>query len=472
MKTSFSIFLAILLCVTQVVAQAPDRQQAILDSIENERPVNKGYLTFGVSGAISTFFGDLNTSSNVSTLNSFRINPGFHIEKRLGKFFSVGLSGLLGKISQNERSGSRQALNFESSYTQVGAELGMHFDTKHKHIIAPFFSVGAHFINFKTFSDLRDQNDLQYYYWSIDNTLRAAPYQDQNGVIAPASTQILERDFTYETELSQTIDGSQATIKNSAMSFPITLGMKFRLAEFFDVRLAGMYNILTTDFLDAFTDGTNDSYFNTVVSMHYTIGKKYVSKKEKKFKGVDFGGMAKTDADRDGITDIFDECPNTPSKVKVDSKGCPLDDDNDGVANYLDKEPNSAANATVNRDGITLTEQELEKLYQIREQTYFDKVEKFYEAPSDSTLKSMGIVVDQGKNGQSLESIKEDIQSKVESGKLLILPIPEYGKFADANGDGKLQPEELSGAIDQYLDGEADISVTDLMSIIEYFFEQ
>ena len=51
---------------------------------------------------------------------------------------------------------------------------------------------------------------------------------------------------------------------------------------------------------------------------------------------IDKDGCA-LDSDKDGIIDNFDDCPNTPLGVKVNSNGCALDSDNDGVLDYLDK---------------------------------------------------------------------------------------------------------------------------------------
>ncbi len=460
-------------------------QEAKQDSIEKERPVNKGYVTLGVSGSIYSFFGDLNVTNNISTLNNFRINPGLHVEKRFTKNIAAGVDYIFGKISQNERTGARN-LNFETSVHEMGGHVGFYFDTKAKHVFTPFINVGINYILFDVKADLKDKDGNTYYYWD-DNFIRNQPQKDTNGVVISQSTdpgvEVIERDFVYESEVQQTFDPSKETgFKTSAISIPITLGAKFKLTEFFDLRLSGTYGILQSDYLDGFVNGKNDNYFNTKLSLHFTLGKKFVSEREKKYKGVDFGKMAKTDADRDGVSDIYDECPSTPTKVKVNAKGCPLDDDNDGVANYLDKEPNSKPGATVNRDGITLSAEELEKLYQIREQVYMEKVEKFYEAPSDSTLSELGLEaadvdpnmlkVQDASGANSLESIREEIQAQVDQGKVLILPIPENGRFADYNGDGKLQPKEVNQAIDDFLGGETDISVTDLMDLIQYFFEQ
>jgi OOP family OmpA-OmpF porin len=68
---------------------------------------------------------------------------------------------------------------------------------------------------------------------------------------------------------------------------------------------------------------------------------------------VDSNGCA-LDSDKDGVADHIDQCPNTPAGVEVNANGCAKDDDGDGVANHKDKCPDTAAGAKVDADGCYL----------------------------------------------------------------------------------------------------------------------
>ena len=57
------------------------------------------------------------------------------------------------------------------------------------------------------------------------------------------------------------------------------------------------------------------------------------------------------DADKDGVADKYDRCPDTPAGVKVDKDGCPYDSDNDGVPDYQDLCENTPAGVEVNEYG-------------------------------------------------------------------------------------------------------------------------
>jgi outer membrane protein OmpA-like peptidoglycan-associated protein/opacity protein-like surface antigen len=60
------------------------------------------------------------------------------------------------------------------------------------------------------------------------------------------------------------------------------------------------------------------------------------------------------DSDGDGVKDGDDACPDTPSNVEVDARGCPVDSDGDGVADYQDNCPDTPAGARVNSQGCPL----------------------------------------------------------------------------------------------------------------------
>jgi OmpA-OmpF porin, OOP family len=67
------------------------------------------------------------------------------------------------------------------------------------------------------------------------------------------------------------------------------------------------------------------------------------------------------DSDGDGIADIDDKCTNTPSGVKVDAKGCPIDTDGDGIPDYLDKCPE--VKGVVANKGCPEVKEEVKKVF-------------------------------------------------------------------------------------------------------------
>jgi outer membrane protein OmpA-like peptidoglycan-associated protein len=94
-----------------------------------------------------------------------------------------------------------------------------------------------------------------------------------------------------------------------------------------------------------YNEDLENSFYNTNITF-YEPGGLIISLFEKK------------DSDNDGVADKNDKCPETPSGVKVDKTGCPVDTDIDGVPDYLDECADLAGSSTSNgcpdtdKDGI------------------------------------------------------------------------------------------------------------------------
>lgn len=100
-------------------------------------------------------------------------------------------------------------------------------------------------------------------------------------------------------------------------------GLNIRLTPVISLQLQESFMYTTADDIDFETGGANDGYLYHTAGLTFNIGKK-------------------KDADKDGVADRDDQCPNTPTGVMVDKKGCPIDKDGDGVADYTDDCPDVA----------------------------------------------------------------------------------------------------------------------------------
>jgi OmpA-OmpF porin, OOP family len=100
-------------------------------------------------------------------------------------------------------------------------------------------------------------------------------------------------------------------------------GINFKLAPSLMLNIQEIFLYTNEDKRDGIVADRNDAYLFHTVGLSFNLGKK-------------------KDADNDGISDRNDNCANTPTGVKVDKKGCPVDKDADGVADYLDECPDVA----------------------------------------------------------------------------------------------------------------------------------
>jgi len=107
------------------------------------------------------------------------------------------------------------------------------------------------------------------------------------------------------------------------------LGINFKMGPVLMLNVQEMFLYSSADNRDGVIANENDAYVLHTVGLTFNFGKK-------------------KDADKDGVMDRLDKCPNTPVGVAVDEVGCPFDKDKDGVADYLDACPDVAGIATLN----------------------------------------------------------------------------------------------------------------------------
>ena len=202
---------------------------------------------------------------------------------------------------------------FRSEFSTIG--LNYSYNVKSKSIINPFLSFGVQNINFKT----------------------------------------LNREIS-----------SQYSEKESGLVIPVGAGLSLKMSERMSLDASVNFVLSQVD-IDKTIEELNDNYAFFNMSISYDLFTPKPSEldylKEKYYSDVNFDKMDLSDRDGDLVLDVNDYCPGTPTGVKVDETGCPIDSDNDGIADYIDKEKNSMSGAIVDEKGVTLKEDQFISKY-------------------------------------------------------------------------------------------------------------
>ena len=171
-------------------------------------------------------------------------------------------------------------------------------------------------------------------------------------------------DDSYETEAEN--DGDErAKLGGKTLKFSKTFGagMAFKLSKTINLAIEDRFTLLSDDLLDGqrwqnasgingsrILSPSNDSYNFFSVGLNFNIGKKavqplwwinplnYAYSEINAPKHMKLPKPVLDDADGDGVTDQFDNEPNTPAGAPVDSHGVARDTDGDGVPDFRDKE--------------------------------------------------------------------------------------------------------------------------------------
>lgn len=428
-----------------------DYSYLLLKSEEVEKDaVYKPVLGFG--NGVITYLGDVN--------DVYRKHPTFgriatsaYISRKFTSFIDLNFYMIYGKLSGNQRT-SITNFNFQTEMLDLGLKVKYNFEHLFKtpQGLQPFVSVGLETYEFNSKTDLTDGEGNIYNYWS-DGTIRnvaETPGASENSII-------LQRDYIYETdvrELNKLNKEGLGDYPLVAFSIPVEIGAELFLSDRLSMRLGISYHYSFNDLIDGATPDAlkerpgekgTDKFMFSYVSIHYDFfspPKQTVL--DEHYSDVDFSMIELADTDNDKIRDWDDRCPETPIDVKVDSKGCPLDDDIDGIPNYADKELNSAPKAIVGLDGVTLTDEQILAMSTPKEAIASADICKHYPSMCWGVRKFRRYYLD----------------------------IPQKFKKVDENNDGYISLQEINDAIDKFFDLGSDLTIDDIYELNDFFFEQ
>ncbi len=171
---------------------------------------------------------------------------------------------------------------------------------------------------------------------------------------ASAGLGLMAYSPTYVNAAKATIDWKGTEVNGNdyfkEAYIPVGVGAKFKVSDCVSFDLGYTVNFVDGDNLDATYAGFRDKFSYASLGLEFALGSKskpnliwanpvslvYDELKDNSLKDdvsklktrttIVEGKIVdlKKDADGDGVADHLDKCPNTPSTVKVDGAGCPL----------------------------------------------------------------------------------------------------------------------------------------------------
>jgi hypothetical protein len=172
---------------------------------------------------------------------------------------------------------------------------------------------------------------------------------------------------TTITEIGASTTITEKQERVSAIAIPLGVGLRMNVTERLQFDIAMNFAMGMSD-IDMSEIKNADGYKSLNFAIHYDLftpgkntDKDYFD--DSYYADVDFTKLEAEDEDGDLVRDMDDFCPETPTGVKVDGNGCPLDDDKDGIANYLDQQKNTPEGSIIDENGVRLTADKYQSMY-------------------------------------------------------------------------------------------------------------
>ncbi len=238
---------------------------------------------------------------------------------------------------------------------------------------------------FKAFKEsaTSSQTGKKYTTYTSPKLNIGAEYAFLNNAMSVALlSRTMKRNSAFYEELTASVNARPVSWFNLSASYSVMNGRTSNIGAGLGFRLGFISTFVAADYVPLYYDGW------TVSGVKFPIPNQ--TKGINLAVGVNFVFGNRKDADKDGVVDRKDKCPETPLKVKVDRKGCPLDTDGDGVPDYLDQCPDTpaAAYGKVDLNGCPLDSDK-------------DGVPDYLDKCPDTPTKSIGFV---DKDGCSLDT--------------------------------------------------------------------
>ncbi|HPH81535.1 MAG TPA: hypothetical protein PL185_03135 [Flavobacteriales bacterium] len=400
------------------------------------------------------FKGDLATSPY--GIGNYSIGGSFHQSYKAWKAdFQVAQS----LITWNEQA-SLNRNNFQAKSMRYGLLLGRYlFNPNTENFCNPYLLLGISSIQFNSYTDLKDENGLDYFYWK-DGTIRDLPEASFN----QTTSKILKRDYQYESPLA---------INQQSICFPLELGLRANVSPRMAVQFSWQSVFIQSDNIDRNTDNPGwDNIHQITASVCVSLNtvRKVEPKKSNHpvidYQDVDYQALLSTDEDADGVLDVNDRCYGTPKGAPVDEFGCMQDEDQDGIPDYKDLEKTTASGAWTDTLGRTYSDAWLQEHY------------------SDSTSYFVQVLRKINRNSRPYPVRKYIPESNIQRWNQLLEEHPEwrtvnYGKSSempeeirvvDANHDQFISLKELEKAANDLFDGKKGITREILEKAMIYAF--
>ena len=227
----------------------------------------------------------------------------------------------------------------------------------------------------------------------------------------------------YSEELTASVNGRPIDWFNMSLSYSVLNGRLSNMGAGLGIRTGFVHWLLSADYIPlnyaALPINQLSSNFPSV-----TVPIAYNSQGFNFALGVNLVFGYRKDADKDGVVDRKDKCPETPFGVIVDKKGCPVDTDGDGVPDYLDKCPKTPKEAysSVDEKGCP-------------KDTDGDGVPDYLDKCPDTPKAAIGRV---DKNGCPLDTDKDGVPDYLDKcpNTPLNIKVDSNGCPVDTDGDG------------------------------------